>query len=51
MACGVFARGRNGSIGLEFEDGYRCVTMLFAVMRRPVPRGLTAASPFRTNVP
>lgn len=29
--CRVFARGFNGSIGVEFEDGFRVVTMRYAV--------------------
>ena len=31
--CRAFARGRNGSLGLEFADGFRVVTMRFAVAR------------------
>ncbi len=31
--CRVFARGMNGSIGVEFEDGYRVVAPRYAVKR------------------
>lgn len=29
--CRIFARGFNGSIGIEFEDGYRVVSMKYSV--------------------
>jgi hypothetical protein len=31
--CRVFARGMNGSVGVEFADGYRVVAPRFAVAR------------------
>ena len=31
--CRVFARGLNGSIGVEFDDGFRVVTMRYAVRK------------------
>jgi hypothetical protein len=32
-ACRVLARGRNGNVLLEFEDGYRMVTTRWGVRR------------------
>jgi hypothetical protein len=32
--CRIFARGLNGSVGVEFEDGWRVVATRFAVGRR-----------------
>jgi hypothetical protein len=37
QACRVLARGRNGSILVEFEDGFKAVTPRFSV-RRTEPR-------------
>ncbi len=31
--CRVFTRGRDGKIGVEFEDGYRVVALRRAVRR------------------
>jgi hypothetical protein len=31
--CRVWARGRNGNIGVEFEDGYRAIAPRHAVRR------------------
>lgn len=31
--CRVFARGMNGSVGIEFADGHRVVAPRFAVAR------------------
>lgn len=31
--CRFFARGRNGNLGIEFEDGYRVVAPRYAVRR------------------
>lgn len=30
-ACRIFARGHNGTLGIEFEDGYRAAVMKYAV--------------------
>lgn len=31
--CRVWARGRNGNLGIEFEDGYRVIAPRYAVRR------------------
>ena len=31
--CRVFARGRDGKVGVEFDDGYRVAAMRWAVRR------------------
>ena len=31
--CRIFARGMSGSVGVEFEDGYRVVAMRYAVRK------------------
>lgn len=31
--CRVFARGRDGKVGVEFNDGYRVVALRWAVRR------------------
>ena len=31
--CWVFARGLNGSLGIEFQDGYRACVMRYAVAK------------------
>lgn len=39
--CRIFARGLNGSVGVEFADGYRVVSMRWAL--RVTPDGSLAA--------
>lgn len=34
-SCRVICRGRNGSLLVEFEDGYRVVAMRYAVAIQP----------------
>jgi hypothetical protein len=37
--CQVFARGRDGKVGVEFADGARVVAPRHAVRRLAVPEG------------
>ena len=35
--CRILTRGRNGNILVEFEDGYKVVTLRYALLKRPTP--------------